>query len=73
MPGKLLCLSRQIIQKASSAHHNFFFRKVDFLSFKKRPVINLYFSLFNVSVFEPLPKKKTGFEKVMKKVDVGFS
>ena len=60
MPGKLLCLSRQIIQKASSAHHNFFFCwKVDFLSFKKRPIINLYISLFNVSVFEPL-QKKTG-------------
>ena len=27
MPGKLLCLSRQIIQKASSAHHNFFLLK----------------------------------------------
>ena len=58
MPGKLLCLSRQIIQKASSAHHNFFCRKVDFLSFKKRPIINLYISLFNVSVFEPLQKKR---------------
>ena len=83
MPGKLLCLSRQIIQKASSAHHNFFFCwKVDFLSFKNfynwshlmRPIINLYISLFNVSVFEPLQKKKkTGCGKVMKEVDVGFS
>ena len=40
---KFLCLWSKIIQKASSTRHKFFFyEKVDFLSFRKRPNINPY-------------------------------
>ena len=42
-PEKSLCLSRQIIRKASSLHHKiFFFWEVDFLNFENELTRNLY-------------------------------